>query len=128
MTQPHASRSALPQGTPQAADLLVALDRYATSPAYEPGVLSRIASRLGFKWILIRNDLDWERIGVPRPASFAALRADPSFEQLKSFGPRGVGTNRTDTTPSEAESALRQVELYEIVDAPGMNQGSRRFS
>lgn len=130
LDQPHAVRSSLPQGTPEAADLLVAIDRYVTSPNYEPGVLARVAKRMGFKWIVLRNDLEWERLGVPRPADFAALRADPSFEQVAAFGRPGHMTapppaNQT-VTKAPIEDDLRPVELYEILDAPGLDQADAR--
>lgn len=124
LSQPHAARSSLPQGTPEAADLLVTLDAYATSPSYQPGVLAQIARRLGFKWVLLRNDLSWERIKAPRPSAFMRLRRDPAFTLVRSFGLRGQ--NVGGAKASTAERRLSPVELYEIADAPGLVQADSR--
>ena len=36
--------------------------------------------------IVLRNDLDWQRDNVPRPAAYLALRTDPDLELVAAFG------------------------------------------
>ena len=125
LSQPYVSRSTLPQGTPQAADLLDALDRYVTGPTFEPGVIGPILARMGIKWVVLRNDLNWEVMGAPRPISFNGLRGDPDLKRIATFGAPGVFVAAPDRSPDaepseEEQQGLSPVEVFEVADSPGM--------
>ena len=125
LSQPHVSRSTLPQGTPEAADLLDAVDRYISSARFEPGVIGPILARMGIRWVVLRNDLDWQEMGAPRPVSFNGLRADPDLRAVATFGAAGEYVADPDhpadaePTPEEAQG-LTPVEVFEVIDSPGM--------
>ena len=76
---PVISRS-LRQGTAESADLVLAIDEYVSSSGYERGSLAPILARLGVRWVVLQNDLDWQRMGVPRPDTYdeRARRSEPS--------------------------------------------------
>ncbi|MEZ5380579.1 MAG: alpha-(1-_3)-arabinofuranosyltransferase family protein [Microthrixaceae bacterium] len=124
LSQPHVARSTLPQGTPQAADLINAIDRYITGPDYSPGVIGPILARLGIRWVVLRNDLDWQQMGAPRPSQFNGLRSDPDLSVVASFGSPGEFTTDPDATgardapPDELD--LPPVQVFEVADSPGM--------
>jgi arabinofuranan 3-O-arabinosyltransferase len=96
---------------------------------YEVGTVGPIASRLGVRFVVVRNDLVWETAGVARPAELDALRNDPDLRLVASFGEPGENTvpdEDSDDPASEAEQQildgeadLAPVEIYEVVDAPG---------
>lgn len=125
LSQPHVARSTLPQGTPEAADLLDALDRYLTGPSFEPGVVGPILSRMGIRWVVMRNDLNWEEMGAPRPVAFNGLRGDSDLSPIATFGAPGEFVAATDRgagstpTPEEAQG-LTPVEVFEVADSPGL--------
>ncbi|MCB1028932.1 MAG: DUF3367 domain-containing protein, partial [Microthrixaceae bacterium] len=125
LSQPHVARSTLPQGTPEAADLLDALDRYLTGPDFEPGVVGPILARMGIRWVVLRNDLDWEEMGAPRPVAFNGLRGDPDLTAIATFGAPGDFVSAPDRngdaepTPEEAQG-LTPVEVFKVADSPGL--------
>ena len=82
----------LPQGTAESADLVAAIDEYVSSPGYVKGTLGPILARLGVRWVLLQNDLDWQRMDVPRPSTYDALRADPGLRLAATFGRPGENT------------------------------------
>jgi arabinofuranan 3-O-arabinosyltransferase len=109
----HTLRSSLPQGTTETADLVVSLDDHVTSGDYEPGVLSAIAARLGVRWIVLRNDLDWASLGLIRPDALDAVRTDPSLTPVATFGDPSAYAD--DAVPaSEREAELAPVEIFEV--------------
>lgn len=116
LARPHVRRTALPQGTAQAADLVDAIDDDVVSRRYRPGTLAPIARRLGIDYVLIRNDLDWQRLGRARPADLDALRGDPGLEAVASFGRPGRNVVAAgDTSPPTAiEARLAPVEILRV--------------
>ncbi len=54
--------------------LVEALDTYLTSGHYQPGALKEVASRAGITHVLLRNDLDSQRLGVADPTKLDPLR------------------------------------------------------
>ena len=110
----------LPQGTSESADLVAAIDEYVSSPGYIKGTLGPILARLGVRWVLLQNDLDWQRLGIPRPSIYDALRADPDLRRVATFGRPGTNTASPDDVGAGflGERALPPVELYEVVGAP----------
>ena len=107
------------QGTKESANLIAALDDYVNAGRYEPGVIGPIARRLGIRWILIRNDLNWIVLGRPRPNSLDGLRADPGLVPLRSFGRPGQNVQRL-FLPVLSERKLPPVEVFEVKDFDGI--------
>jgi arabinofuranan 3-O-arabinosyltransferase len=125
LTRPRIVRTQVSQfeGTTAAANLVDALDTYLESGAYQPGALAPIAQRLGIQYVLLRNDLDWQNTGRPRPASFDALRHDPDLRLVRTFGAPGqnvqgrpppAGSITSDMERVASEASLRPVEIYEL--------------
>lgn len=115
ITRPTISRGLLSlwSGTAEGANLVAALDDYVGSGSYEPGVLGPIAARLGVRYVLVRNDLDWATTRRPRPAALDTLRADPDLTAVRAFGAPGehVLSGGTDT-PDEA--SLPPIEVFTV--------------
>jgi hypothetical protein len=111
----------LPQGTAESADLVSAIDEYVSSPGYVKGSLGPILRRLGVRWVLLQNDLDWQQMNLPRPATYGGLRVDPDLRLAASFGHPGENTR---LRPGDlgarivGERALPPVELYEVAGKP----------
>jgi arabinofuranan 3-O-arabinosyltransferase len=101
---------------PEASNLTIAIDHAVTGGRYESGTLAPIARRLGVRYVVVRNDLDWQRIGVDRPSTFDALRADTDMIRAASFGTPGQNVVRDDEVSefAEAERTLPPVEIFEI--------------
>lgn len=84
---PVIAREQLPYGSPASADLLIALDRRFQEGLVEPAAIAPVARLLGAAWVLLRNDLAFERYVSPRPRRLwadlqplpADLRPEASF-------------------------------------------------
>ena len=61
---------------------------------YQPGELGPIARRVGINFVLVRNDLDWQRSGLPRPSSLDSVRSDPDLRPVADFGRPGENVVR----------------------------------
>ena len=120
LTRPHIAREQIDEllGTPESANLLAALDDYLHSGTYQPGTLEPIARRLGIRYILVRNDLNWKQIGRPAPATFDTLREDPGLRLVHTFG--SPGENVLAGRPEDR--SLPPVQVYEI---PGVGPLAR---
>lgn len=108
-----------PFETAQAADLLQALDN-SISQGTLAGSIGPIASRLGVRYVLLQNDLDWQKTGAPRPAELRDVRSDTSLRLVAAFGAPGtnvVGPN-DHTLAGAYEASLPPVEVYKLEDAP----------
>lgn len=116
LSRPHLVRASLSQGSPEAANLLVALNDAALGPAYEPGSIGAIARRLGVRWVVIRNDIDWQATNGPRPSELDGIRRDSDFERVATFGRRGQNVARSDDKRAAAlgETSLTPVEVYRV--------------
>lgn len=116
LDRPHLVYTSLPASTALAFDLERAIDERSTSGDYQPGTLAPVARRLGVGWVLIRNDLAWERIGRPRPDALEALRRDPDLERVASFGRQGLNVvaRGDDSLASRREAVLPPVEIYRV--------------
>ena len=110
----------LPQGTAESADLVVALNEYVNSPSYVKGTLGTILARLGVRWVLLQNDLDWQSLRVPRPSTYDALRDDPGLRLVGTFGRPGENTFAAGDVSAGllGEASLPPVELYEVDGNP----------
>lgn len=115
LTRQHGVRSSLSQGTPEIADLLAALDDRVVSGTYEPGTISRLAQLIGVRWVVVRNDLAWEELGLPRPAELEEIRSDPSLRLVRTFGLPGEHVVAIDDTSAAAERErhLPPVEVFD---------------
>lgn len=123
MERPHAIDTAVPLSTPEAADLLAALSGGVNDDAYTEGSLPAAARRLGIRYVVLRNDLDWRSMGRPRPAELQSLRADPGLRFVRSFGANGENTTapQDESVPAQQERSLPPVEVYEVIGAgPGL--------
>lgn len=124
LRRPHVERWSLPQGTPEAADLLVAMDNAASSRRYQAGSLLEPARRLGIRWIVIRNDLDWQSMRIPRPSTFQPLRTDPTLRTVKTFGRTGQNV-RLESDGSAIREGEDQLPPVEILEVPGVDDPVR---
>ena len=112
--------NSLPEGTAESADLVGAIDEYAASPGYVDGTLAPILARLGVRWVLLQNDLNWQRMRVPRPSAYDRLRADPGLKLAATFGYPGLYTAGAPDFGAGllGERSLPPVELYEVRGDP----------
>jgi arabinofuranan 3-O-arabinosyltransferase len=120
LERPHIVRAQVDtqMGTAQAANLLAAVDDYVNSGEYQPGILAPIARRLGIRYVMLRNDLDWAAIGRPAPSRFDALRSDPELHLQATFGHPGQGVRRGKSPRARQADAQRPpVEIFEV-DGP----------
>ncbi|MCX7621892.1 MAG: DUF3367 domain-containing protein, partial [Acidimicrobiales bacterium] len=120
LARPHATATGVPLSTPYAANLLEVMSFGSADPGYEQGTLAPIMRRLGFRYVLIRNDLDWRSVDRPRPASYKGIRGDKDLRRVATFG--RVGENVTDPSDTSKEAdqerSLPPVEIYELTQ-PG---------
>lgn len=119
LRRPYATHSSFPWDTPQTSDLIRALDGGAAS-GYVAGGLAPVARRLGIRYVVLRNDLDWVAMDRPRPVQFEALRHDPQLRLAATFGRPGQNVvapgDRSDA--STVERTLPPVEIYQV-EEPG---------
>jgi arabinofuranan 3-O-arabinosyltransferase len=121
MRRPVVLGGAFPASVDDAGDLTQALTNYLSSGHYTPGTLAPIARRLGISYLLIRNDLDWQAGGEPRPAALESLRHDPGLRRVAQFGRPGENTARGDdhSVLAARERKLAPVEIYRIRHSDG---------
>jgi arabinofuranan 3-O-arabinosyltransferase len=126
LARPHAIATGVPLSTPQAANLLEAISNATSDPGYEPGTLAPVLARLGIRYVVLRNDLDWQDMGRPRPSAYSGLRTDPDLVPAASFGSPGENTAASeDRSPAaDADRALPPVEVLEVED-PDHGDGVR---
>ncbi|MFM2183360.1 MAG: hypothetical protein RJB61_1654 [Actinomycetota bacterium] len=113
--RPHATATGWMVSTASGHDAIEALTLAVQEPGYRPGTIAALAQRLGITEIVIRNDVDWRRQGVARPAAYRALRSDPGLQLTATFGQAGlavIGEQPDDLTAYE--STLPAVEIYSV--------------
>lgn len=122
LTHPHLLRQSFSQGAPEVASILTALDDSTANDVYRPGSFAPTARLLGIRWVVIRNDLAWEKMGAARPSQLNGLRADPNLHLVATFGQRGQNTTAASDTDGRlrGENQLPPVEVYEIDGVEGM--------
>lgn len=86
--RPVIAREQLPFGSPASADLLIALDRRLQEGVIEPEAIAPVARLLGAHWVLLRNDLAFERYVSVRPERLwhELTPTPPGLEREASFG------------------------------------------
>jgi len=118
LSVPHLRQGAFPASTPEAHSLLAALDRSVGDPAYRVEAQLDVLRRLGVRFVVVRNDLDWRALQQPRPTQLDPWRESPELVRVATFGPVGAFTvDDADRSPEAAtERLLPPVEIYELVE------------
>ena len=109
----------VPLSAPLPANLIDALSQEASDPEYRAGTLAPALRRLGIRYVLVRNDLDWRSFGYPSPEGFEPLRNDDDFVKVAEFGFRGQGA-----LAGLPSTQLAPVEILEVVDGNGPVRGT----
>ncbi|MEY2568964.1 MAG: arabinofuranan 3-O-arabinosyltransferase [Actinomycetota bacterium] len=119
LRRPHVVPAGVPLSNPEAANVVASVARRIGTNEFVPATLAPIARRLGIGTIVVRNDLDWERMRLPRPWLLDAVRNDPGLERIASFGLPGsnVVAANDKSLVAFAETKLPPVEIYRIRDA-----------
>lgn len=114
--RPHMVYTNFPQSTPHAFDVERAIDGYVQSGGYEAGTLAPIAQRLGIEYVVVRNDLDWQRLRRARPAMLQGLREDPDLDLVATFGRPGeyVVASGDQSAEGLSEADLKPVEIFRV--------------
>lgn len=117
--RPHAVATGVHTSQPMATDAIETITALAQTPNYRPGVLGPLARRLGITEIVLRNDVNWDAMRLPRPIAFNGIRSDPDFELVARFGDEGQNTTSpADTTPeAQVERRFVPVEVYRLRSA-----------
>lgn len=118
VARPHAIDVAIHTSRPIPADLLHHVSTSVGDGSYAPGRLGPILERMGVDLVMLRNDVDWQIWGQPRPAAFEGLRRDPDFRLVASFGSAGQFTTAgsDSTLAADLERQLPPIEVYELTD------------
>ena len=118
LRRPHVVDLSVPLSTPIGASIVRATDVAAADRNGEvnPGFVATLR-RMGVRYVLVRNDLRWERIGIARPAFYKGLRDDPGLRLVRSFGE--PGTNTVAASSAATSTATRPGDAaYERTLAP----------
>ena len=122
---PSVVRTTVPNGSPEAANLLAAADAALSDPDVVPDVVAVYARYLGAGRVLARYDQAYEDSGALPPQLVAGrLRATPGLHLAAEFG--APGTNAGPTAPSSG-APLPPLQLY-TVDTPGAVLSTRPAS
>jgi arabinofuranan 3-O-arabinosyltransferase len=90
LERPSVVRATVPNGSPEQANFLAALDLPLAGEQPEAGALPAMARYLGATEVLARNDVVWEATGGTPPAALAAaLAAQPGLRLAASYGRAG---------------------------------------
>jgi len=116
LARPHTVATGVPLSTPQAANLVETISFDAADPAYRVGTMAPTLRRLGIRYVLVRNDLDWRAMKRPRPSAYAGLRSDDGLTRVSTFGRPGENTvaDGDDSPEADGERTLPPVEIYEL--------------
>jgi arabinofuranan 3-O-arabinosyltransferase len=114
LERPHASDMPISPTAPLAADVLRAVDDRAVDGSYRPGTMGPTLRRLGVEFVVLRNDLDWRRMGVPRPSAYDAIRDDEDLERVAAFGTLVDGDAVEEL--GEDEATLPALEVLRVRD------------
>ncbi|WP_426572995.1 alpha-(1-_3)-arabinofuranosyltransferase domain-containing protein [Aquihabitans sp. McL0605] len=111
INRPYLAREVLPYGSPQSALMLDALDRRLQNGVLDPASVAPVARLLGVGDVVLRNDLEYERFGIPSPDTVWGELAEPRASGLGApvtFGTptANVGDQRYDPlTPADLHSS-----------------------
>ena len=116
--RPSVRRTTVQNSSAAATNLLAALDADLQDGSLAPGELSTVARYLGVTQVLLRNDLEWERIGGVRPSVLhERVSGDPGLRAGVSFGRVGGAetTSSADRTLAAfADAALPPLLSYDV--------------
>jgi arabinofuranan 3-O-arabinosyltransferase len=118
LSVPYLRQSSFPQSTIEGFSVLKALDRAVADPEQSVDSQLDVLRRFGVRYVVLRNDLDWQTSQRPRPARFDRWRTDPELRLVATFGSLGQFTTAPDdsTPDADSERLLPPVEVYEIQD------------
>ncbi|MFO7590756.1 MAG: alpha-(1-_3)-arabinofuranosyltransferase family protein [Acidimicrobiia bacterium] len=88
--RPWVGRELIPFGSPESANLLIALDHRFQEGTFEPASLPAVARMMNVGTVALRSDLEYERYGSPRPRVLWSLLTQPRPDGLgvpEPFGP-----------------------------------------
>lgn len=118
---PSVVRTTVPNGSPEAANLLAAADAAFSDPDVTAEVIAGYARLLGAGRILARHDMAYEESGAVPPHVVAdRLGGAPGIRLEREFGSSGVGTG----PPVRDTEPLPPLQLYAL-DQPGQVLGAR---
>jgi arabinofuranan 3-O-arabinosyltransferase len=116
LQRPSVVRATVPNGSPEQANFLAALDVPLTGDQPDPGTVPAMARYLGATEVLARNDLVWETTGGGPPTALAAaLAVQPGLRPAGSYGRPGeqVATGGPDGPDG---AALPPLQRYAVTD------------
>ncbi len=124
---PNVVPTNFPVSTPLTADIVDAIARRLDEGRLSASALAAVARRLGVGWVIVRNDLDWERLRVPRPDDLAPLRGTDDLPLAETFGAPGIDTTAPDDDSRIAgrEASLPPLEVYEVPGVDGRQRLAR---
>lgn len=114
--RPHVIEVPIHQSREIAANLVASLDRSLTDTVYTEGRIGAFSELLGAGFVVVRNDIDWQTWGQPRPSQFQGIRNDPDLELVATFGEPGEFTVASfDRSPQVIfERKLPPIEIYRV--------------
>ncbi|PZS24192.1 MAG: hypothetical protein DLM54_00030, partial [Acidimicrobiales bacterium] len=120
---PWAVRNQAPLGSVGLTRLLDAVEQRLVSGRPTPGLATGLA-RAGVRYVVERNDLDWQRAGAPSPTQVrAVLAASQGMHKVISFGPEvptdaGEGTVAGSSHPAldvyQVDSSVERAVSYPV--------------
>jgi arabinofuranan 3-O-arabinosyltransferase len=126
-TSRWAVRQLVPVGSPGYTRALDAIDQQVTAGRRSPG-LSQFLSRMGVRYVLVRNDLRREGLRGAWPALLhQALDRSPGLRRVASFGTEPVGWAHPDDAVGAFDQLYPPLEVYEVTAAEqntGIGAGS----
>ena len=109
-SRPWVARELIPFGSPQSANLLIALDHRLQEGTFEPSSLVPIARMMNSGTVVLRTDLEYERYNTPEPRVL--------WQEFDNPRPAGLGKPQTfgPTTPNIA-SAVPDFNEHDLITA-----------
>jgi len=109
-SRPWVSRELIPFGSPQSANLLIALDHRLQEGTFEPASLAPVARMMNSGTVVLRTDLQYERYNTPEPRVL--------WQEFTNPRPAGIGKPETfgPTTPHIA-TAVPLFNEHDLITA-----------
>ena len=119
-------RNLIPLGTSGYIQMLDAVETVLDNGISTPGLAEYLA-RGGVKYVIERNDLNWQTTGAPPPAQVHQVLSDTSgLTQVAAFGPhlkvKQAENSALPVYESAFPTALRAVEIFEVQPASSVLQ------
>jgi arabinofuranan 3-O-arabinosyltransferase len=124
MTTPWAVRDQIPLGAEGSIRVMDAVEERIAAGTGSPG-LAVYLGRAGVRFVVVRNDLDWPRLGATQPALVhQALARSGGFRLAASFGPgvAAVPPGSQQVGDHGRDTLYRAVEIFEVTGAPSLVQ------